>query len=82
MHSEDHFSNLLPPPRAPQWGPLRDLMILREQPSGLSRGCAFVGFTAAGDAEAVITHLNGRVHLPGAAAPLEVNARPKHRPRT
>jgi hypothetical protein len=58
-----------------QWGAVRDIMILREQPSGVSRGCAFVGYTAAEDAQAAIQHLNARVQLPGAAGPLEVRAR-------
>ena len=59
------------PPRA-QWGAVVDLQILRERATGASRGCAFVGYDSSEDAEAAIQHLNHRVHLPGALAPLEV----------
>ncbi|GBF95952.1 CUG-BP- and ETR-3-like factor [Raphidocelis subcapitata] len=55
-----------------QWGAVRDVMILRERSSGLSRGCAFVGYESAEEAEAAIAHLDRRVHLPGAPGPLEV----------
>ncbi|GBF89388.1 hypothetical protein Rsub_01960 [Raphidocelis subcapitata] len=55
-----------------QWGFVRDVSILRERVLGLSRGCAFVGFACVEEAEAAIAHLNNRLRLPGALAPLEV----------
>ncbi|KAI8462603.1 MAG: hypothetical protein J3K34DRAFT_475967 [Monoraphidium minutum] len=62
-----------------QWGSVRDVMILRERSTGLSRGCAFVGFDTAEEAQAAIQHLDHRVHLPNALGPLEVRfARGRH----
>jgi hypothetical protein len=69
----------LPPSPAPasagaarQWGTVRDVMILRDRATGLSRGCAFVGYETSEEAEAAIQNLDRRVHLPGALGPLEV----------
>ena len=58
------------------------MSILRERSTGLSRGCAFIGFESAGEAHAAIEQLNGQMHLPGAKGPLEVghcrSARGRH----
>jgi len=51
---------------------VRDVSILRDRSTGASRGCAFVGFESSDEAETAIQHLNSRVRLPGATAPLEV----------
>ncbi|KIZ02294.1 CUG-BP- and ETR-3-like factor 5 [Monoraphidium neglectum] len=55
-----------------QCGTVIDVQILRERATGQSRGCAFVGYETSQEAEAAIEQLNHRVHLPGAATPLEV----------
>jgi hypothetical protein len=59
----------------PQCGTVIDVQILRERATGQSRGCAFVGYETSQEAEAAIEQLNHRVHLPGAATPLEVSCK-------
>jgi hypothetical protein len=60
------------PPVPPQFGLVRDAIILRDKLTGDSRGCAFVSYGTKEEADAAIAALDRKLHLPGALCPLEV----------
>lgn len=65
----------LPSPRLschPQWGDVKDIIVLKDKVTGQPRGCAFVSYATREEAEAAIRHLDRRVQLPGALNKLEV----------
>ena len=55
-----------------QVGPIREVSILRDQVTGVSRGCAFVIFDDKAVAEAAIAQIDRHFTLPGATQPIEV----------
>jgi hypothetical protein len=61
--------------RPPQWGEVKDIIVLKDKATGQPRGCAFVSYAAREEAEAAVAHLDRRVQLPGAAGKLEVGRR-------
>ena len=57
-----------------QVGPIREVSILRDQVTGVSRGCAFVIYDDKAVAEAAITRIDRHFTLPGASQPIEVRS--------
>ena len=55
-----------------QYGDVKDIIILKDKMSDLSRGCAFVSYSTVEEAERAITRLDKSIHLPGALQPMEV----------
>lgn len=55
-----------------QVGALKDVSILRDQNTGLSRGCAFAVYDDQNHAEEAIKKLDKKLTLPGATQPIEV----------
>jgi len=53
-------------------GAIKDVSILRDQSTGVSRGCAFVIYEELAQAEAAIAKLDKKVKLPGATSSIEV----------
>ena len=60
MNEEDIF------PTFDGFGPLKDVAIIRDKHSGMHRGCAFVTFWAAADAERAREALHDKFTFPGA----------------
>ncbi|OQR99335.1 CUG-BP- and ETR-3-like factor [Achlya hypogyna] len=54
------------------FGPLYDIVIIRDKVSGTHRGCAFVTFCTRAAAEAAIETLHNQVTLPMSSNPLQV----------
>jgi RNA recognition motif-containing protein len=57
-------------------GAIKDVSILRDQSTGVSRGCAFVIYEELAHAEAAIAKLDKKIKLPGATSQIEVNPYP------
>lgn len=66
MNEEDIF------PTFDSFGPLKDVAIIRDKHTGLHRGCAFVTFWSAGDAERAQESLHDKFTFPGARRPAQV----------
>lgn len=66
MNEEDIF------PTFDAFGPLKDVAIIRDKHTGLHRGCAFVTFWSAGDAERAQESLHDKFTFPGARRPAQV----------
>lgn len=66
MNEEDIF------PTFDSFGPLKDVSIIRDKHTQLHRGCAFVTYWAATDAEAAQEALHGKHVFPGARRPAQV----------
>lgn len=56
-----------------QVGALKDISILRDHNTGLSRGCAFAVYEDQVHAEAAIDKLDKKLTLPGASQLMEVS---------
>ena len=57
-----------------QVGPIMEVSILRDQVTGVSRGCAFVIYDDKAVAEAAIARIDRHFTLPGATQPIEVRS--------
>jgi CUG-BP- and ETR3-like factor len=68
MNEEDIF------PTFDSFGPLKDVSIIRDKHTQLHRGCAFVTYWAASDAEKAQAELHGKHTFPGARRPAQVKA--------
>ena len=66
MGEEDIF------PTFDSFGPLKDVAIIRDKVTGLHRGCAFVTFWNAADAERAQEALHDKFTFPGARKPAQV----------
>ena len=66
MNEEDIFPTFDP------FGPLKDVAIIRDKHTGLHRGCAFVTFWNAVDAERAQEDLHDKFTFPGARRPAQV----------
>jgi len=66
MNEEDIF------PTFDSFGPLKDVSIIRDKHTQLHRGCAFVTYYAASDAEQAQEALHGKHVFPGARRPAQV----------
>jgi CUG-BP- and ETR3-like factor len=66
MNEEDIFPTFDP------FGPLKDVAVIRDKHTGLHRGCAFVTFWAAADAERAQEALHDTYSFPGARRPAQV----------
>eukprot|EP00339_Tiarina_fusa_P022428 CAMPEP_0117031000 /NCGR_PEP_ID=MMETSP0472-20121206/22330_1 /TAXON_ID=693140 ORGANISM="Tiarina fusus, Strain LIS" /NCGR_SAMPLE_ID=MMETSP0472 /ASSEMBLY_ACC=CAM_ASM_000603 /LENGTH=357 /DNA_ID=CAMNT_0004739231 /DNA_START=141 /DNA_END=1210 /DNA_ORIENTATION=- len=66
MNEEDIFPTFDP------FGPLKDVAVIRDKHTGLHRGCAFVTFWAAADAERAQEALHDKYSFPGARRPAQV----------
>lgn len=66
MNEEDIFPVFSP------FGPLKDMAIIRDKHTGLHRGCAFVTFWSAEDAQKAQDSLHGTYVFPGAKRPTQV----------
>jgi CUG-BP- and ETR3-like factor len=66
MNEEDIF------PTVSAFGPLKDVSIIRDKHSGAHRGCAFVTFWNAPDAELCRQSLHDQYTFPGARRPAQV----------
>ena len=66
MNEEDIF------PTFDSFGPLKDVSIIRDKHTQLHRGCAFVTYWAASDAEQAQEALHGKHVFPGARRPAQV----------
>uniref|UniRef100_A0A7S4AS97 RRM domain-containing protein n=1 Tax=Pseudo-nitzschia australis TaxID=44445 RepID=A0A7S4AS97_9STRA len=66
MNEEDIFSTF------DSFGPLKDVSIIRDKHTQLHRGCAFVTYWAASDAEQAQEALHGKHVFPGARRPAQV----------
>jgi RNA recognition motif-containing protein len=55
-----------------QCGEVKDIVVLKDKPTGASRGCAFVSYATSEEAQRAICVLDKAVHLPGASQPMEV----------
>lgn len=66
MNEEDIF------PTFDSFGPLKDVSIIRDKHTQLHRGCAFVTYWAASDAEQAQEALHGKHIFPGARRPAQV----------
>lgn len=60
MNEEDIF------PTFDVFGPLKDVAVIRDKHSGMHRGCAFVTYWSAADAERARTELHDAFTFPGA----------------
>eukprot|EP00727_Mastigamoeba_balamuthi_P009428 m51a1_g5107 putative cugbp elav-like family member 3 isoform x9 (392) ;mRNA; r:324342-327377 len=67
-----HFSEADLRPLFDPYGPIIEVAIIRQRATGESRGCAFVTYKQKIDAENAMAGLHNKVHLPGAANPLQV----------
>ncbi|DAZ95033.1 TPA: hypothetical protein N0F65_003750, partial [Lagenidium giganteum] len=54
------------------YGPLEDLVIIRDKLTGAHRGCAFASFYSRDAAEKAVAELHNRVTLPSSINPLQV----------
>lgn len=61
-----------------QFGELEELFIIRDQVTGMSKGCCFVRFKTRQAAEACLEALNDKVTLQGASNPLQVSFAAQH----
>lgn len=69
-------------PTFDSFGPLKDVAIIRDKHTGLHRGCAFVTFWSAADAERAQEALHDKFTFPGARRPAQVKpAEPSGRSR-
>ena len=66
MNEEDIF------PTFDSFGPLKDVSIIRDKQTQLHRGCAFVTYWSANDAEQAQEALHGKHVFPGARRPAQV----------
>ena len=66
MSEEDIFPTFDP------FGPLKDVAIIRDKHTGLHRGCAFVTYWAATDAERAQEALHDKFTFPGARRAAQV----------
>ena len=66
MNEEDIF------PTFDSFGPLKDVSIIRDKHTQLHRGCAFVTYYSASDAEQAQEALHGKHVFPGARRPAQV----------
>jgi CUG-BP- and ETR3-like factor len=66
MSEEDIFPTFDP------FGPLKDVSIIRDKHTGLHRGCAFVTYWSAADAERAQEALHDKFTFPGARRPAQV----------
>jgi hypothetical protein len=66
MNEEDIF------PTFDQFGPLKDVAVIRDKHSGLHRGCAFVTYWSAADAERAHAALHDKYTFTGARRPAQV----------
>ena len=66
MNEEDIF------PTFDTFGPLKDVAIIRDKQTGMHRGCAFVTFWAAADAERARDTLHDKFIFPGAKRSAQV----------
>jgi CUG-BP- and ETR3-like factor len=66
MNEEDIF------PTFDSYGPLKDVAIIRDKHTGLHRGCAFVTYWSATDAERAQESLHDKFTFPGARRPAQV----------
>jgi CUG-BP- and ETR3-like factor len=66
MNEEDIF------PTFDQFGPLKDVAVIRDKHSGLHRGCAFVTYWSAADAERAHAALHDKYTFAGARRPAQV----------
>lgn len=66
MSEEDIFPTFDP------FGPLKDVAIIRDKHTGLHRGCAFVTYWTASDAERAQEALHDKFTFPGARRPAQV----------
>jgi RNA recognition motif-containing protein len=66
MNEEDIF------PAFDPFGPLKDVAVIRDKHTGLHRGCAFVTFWAAADADRAQEALHDKFTFPGARRPAQV----------
>jgi len=66
LSEEDIFPTFDP------FGPLKDVAIIRDKHTGLHRGCAFVTFWSASDAEQAQEALHDKFTFPGARRPAQV----------
>jgi CUG-BP- and ETR3-like factor len=66
MSEEDIFPTFDP------FGPLKDVAIIRDKHTGLHRGCAFVTYWSAADAERAQEALHDKFTFPGARRPAQV----------
>jgi len=66
MSEEDIFPTFNP------FGPLKDVTIIRDKHSGVHRGCAFVTYWSAADAEAAQETLHDKFTFPNARRPAQV----------
>lgn len=66
MSEEDIFPTFDP------FGPLKDVAVIRDKHTGLHRGCAFVTYWSAADAESAQEALHDKYTFPGARRPAQV----------
>ena len=66
MNEEDIF------PTFDSFGPLKDVAIIRDKHTGLHRGCAFVTYWSAADADLAQESLHDKFTFPGARRPAQV----------
>jgi CUG-BP- and ETR3-like factor len=66
LNEEDIF------PTFDQFGPLKDVAVIRDKHTGLHRGCAFITYWAAADAERAQEALHDKYSFPGARRPAQV----------
>lgn len=66
MNEEDIF------PTFDSFGPLKDVAIIRDKHTGLHRGCAFITYWSATDAERAQESLHDNFTFPGARRPAQV----------
>ena len=66
MSEEDLFSTFA------GYGPIKELMIIRDRHTGQHRGCAFVTFYKTADGQRAVEDLHDNVTLPNGRKPLQV----------
>jgi len=66
MSEEDLF------PTFAEFGPIKELMIIRDKHTGQHRGCAFVTFFKVSDGDRAVDELHDQVTLTGGRKPLQV----------